>query len=110
MAAKGPTLKRVVAVRDGLPPSQEWDERESALLSLAEAQAADIDRLEADIAKRGVRVKGGGGEVLNQSICEVRQARVALARILGQVDISESLAPASLHGRKAIEARWQKAS
>ena len=110
MAARGATLKLVLAIRDGLPSAQEWDERESALLSLAEAQAADIDRLEADIAKRGVRVKGRGGEVLNQSISEARQGRVALARILGQVDVPESLSPASLHGRKAAEARWQQAS
>ena len=110
MAARGATLKLVLAIRGGLPPSQEWDERESALLSLAEAQAADIDRLQADIAKRGVRVKGRGGEVLNQSISEVRMGRVALARILGQVDVPESLSPASLHGRKAAEARWAQAS
>jgi hypothetical protein len=31
---------------------------------------------------------------------------VALARILGQIDIPEATSPASLHGRKAAAARW----
>jgi hypothetical protein len=55
-----------------------------------------------------VRVPGRGGDVLNQAFCEVRQGRVALARILGQIDIPESLSPRSLHGRKAAEARWRE--
>lgn len=100
------TVALVKAIREGLPASHEWDERESALLDLAARQAADIDRLDADIAERGVRVPGGSGEVLNQAFCEVRQARVALARILGQVDVPESLSARSLHGRKAAQARW----
>lgn len=102
------TVALVEAIREGLPATHEWDERERALLDLAVRQAADIDRLEADIAERGVRVSGRGGEVLNQSFCEVRQERVALARILGQVDIPESMSPRSMHGRKAAEGRWRE--
>ena len=97
----------VAAIRDGLPTSHQWDERDRALLDLAARQAADIDRLEADIAENGVRVQGRGASVLNQSLCEVRQARVALARILGQVDIPDSTPTRSLHARKAAIARWQ---
>src|SRR5215216_6208969 len=97
----------VDAIRESLPESHEWDERERALLDLAVRQADDIERLERDIEERGVRVPGRGGEVLNQSFSEVRQARVALARILGQVDIPGSLSPRSLHGRQAAEARWR---
>jgi hypothetical protein len=101
-------VPHVEAIKASLPRSHEWDERERTLLHLAVRQAADIDRLEADIEARGVRVPGRGGEVLNQAIAEVRQARVVLARILGQVDVPESLSPRSLHGRKAAEVRWQK--
>ena len=46
----------VQAIRSSLPESYEWDEREFALLDLAERQAADLDRLEADIAEHGVPV------------------------------------------------------
>ena len=100
----------VKTIRAALPPGHEWDERELALLSLAEAQAADIDRLEADLAEQGVRVAARGGERLNQAFAEVRQGRVALARILGGIDIPESVGTASLHGRKAAAARWKVAS
>ena len=93
----------VQAIRVSLPESHEWDERETALLDLAERQAADLDRLEADIAEHGVRLDSGR---LNTTFSEARQARVALSRILGQVDIPNSMSPSSLHGRKAAEARW----
>jgi hypothetical protein len=79
-------------------------------LDLASRQAADIDRLEGDITVQGVRVAGRGGDVLNQAFCEVRQGRVALARILGQVEIPESLSPRSLHGRKGADGRWREVS
>src|SRR4051794_10458668 len=102
-----PTVALVEGISEALPDGAEWDERERVLLSMAADQAADIDRLGADIAERGVRVPGRGGEVLNQSFCEIRQARVALARILGQVDIPDTVSPAQLHGRKAAEARWR---
>lgn len=105
-----PTVAHVEAVRDSLPPAIEWDEREQALLALALAQAADIDRLEADIAKRGVRVAGRGAEVLNQALGEVRQQRVALARLLGQLEIPESVSGRTVHATKAAEARWGKAA
>lgn len=93
------------AIRSSLPSSHEWDERELALLELAARQAADIDRLEADVAAHGVRMDGGR---LNTALCELRQGRVALARILGQVDVPETASPRSLHGRKAAEARWKR--
>jgi hypothetical protein len=96
----------VEEIRKSLPPGHEWTERELALLDLAARQAADIERLEADIANVGVRAASGR---LNQAFGEVRQGRVALARILGQVDIPEDVKPASLHGRKAAEARWRRA-
>ena len=110
MSAEPFTQALVATVRDSLPPGHEWDERELALLSLAEAQAADIDRLEADLAEQGVRIAGRTGTRLNTAFAEVRQARVALARILGGVDIPESVNTATLHGRKAAAARWKVAS
>lgn len=70
----------VETIREALPSDHEWDQRETALLALAEAQAADIDRLETDIAENGVRVDGRGAEVLNQAFCEVRQASARSVR------------------------------
>jgi hypothetical protein len=56
--AKATTVVLVTAIRDGLPRSHEWDERERALLDLAARQAADIDRLEADIAEWAFGFRG----------------------------------------------------
>jgi hypothetical protein len=100
----------VRALRDSLPPSHEWTERDRAVLELAERQAADIDRLEQDIADRGVRVQGRGAEVLNQSFSEVRQARVALGRLLWLVEIPGEPSTGAQHARKAAQARWSKAA
>jgi hypothetical protein len=46
-------VELVRAIRDSLPSSMEWTERDVALLSLAEAQAADLDRLVTVIAVEG---------------------------------------------------------
>ncbi len=56
MPALGRTETLVEAIRDSLPAKTEWDEREVVLLELAAKQATDTDRLEADIARHGVRV------------------------------------------------------
>jgi hypothetical protein len=113
MSAKTPTVDLVATIRDSLPPDTEWDERERALLALDERQAADVDRLEADIAKRGVRVDGRGAQVLNQALAEARMGRVALARLLGQVDVPDAVAPAVLsptehRSRPGFCVRWRR--
>lgn len=100
------TVAHVERLRASLPKHYEFDERELALLDLALAQAADIDRLEADIAERGVRV----GDKLNHAVAEVRQSRVALARLIGQIDLPGVGTTAKLHARKAANGRWKEAS
>lgn len=105
-----PTTAFVEGLRSSLPPSHEWTERDLAVLELAERQAADIDRLEKDIADQGVRVQGRGAEVLNQAFGEVRQARVALGRLLGLVEIPGEPSTGAQHARKAARARWKGAA
>jgi hypothetical protein len=99
----------VRSIRSSLPPSHEWTERDGALLDLAERQAADIDRLEKDIAEQGVRIEGRGATVLNQAFSEVRQGRVALGRLLGLVEIPGEPSTGAQHARKAAQARWRAA-
>ena len=101
------TVEHVQAIRASLPNHFEFDERDLALLALAEQQARDIDRLVADVEARGVR---NDGDKLNSAVREARNARIALARILGQVDMPEAGTTAQIHGRKAANARWAEAS
>jgi hypothetical protein len=96
-------VESVRALRDSLPESHEWDERELALLTLAEHQAADIDALEEDIAKHGVRLASGR---LNAAAREVRQGRVSLGRILALVNVPGTDRPTVVHARQAARSRW----
>ena len=101
------TVDHVRAIRASLPAHFEFDERDLALLELAEQQAADVDALLADVRARGVR---NDDDRLNSAVREARQARIALARILGQVDMPEAGTGAQIHGRRAAHARWAEAS
>jgi hypothetical protein len=111
VADAGVTL--VGSIRKGLPPGVELDEREEAILDLAARQANDVAALEADIAERGIRVEGSRGQpVLNPAFREARQGRLALGKLLGQLDLPESAAArrfTSAHAR-AVEARLLSAA
>jgi uncharacterized protein with von Willebrand factor type A (vWA) domain len=106
-----PGQRLVDAIVQGLPEGVELDEREEALLDLAARQARDVARCEADIETRGYLVEGSHGqEVVNPSLAEVRQSRLALGKLLGQLDLPESTRDAVRSARNAAEARWGRAS
>jgi uncharacterized protein with von Willebrand factor type A (vWA) domain len=101
----------IEAIRAGLPPDVELDEREEALLDLARRQLLDVERAEADVESRGYLVEGSRGQaVINPSIAEVRQGRTALGKLLGSLDLPESTRDAVRGARRAAERRWAKAS
>ena len=101
----------IEAIRTGLPPGVELDEREEALLSLASRQLRDVELAEADVEGRGYLVEGSRGQlVINPSLGEARQGRIVLGRLLGQLDLPESTRDAVRRARKAVETRWKKAS
>jgi hypothetical protein len=76
-----PETDLIEAIRNGLPPGVELDEREETLLSLAAQQARDVERAEADLEERGYLVPGSQGQqVVNPSLSEARQGRVVLGR------------------------------
>jgi hypothetical protein len=94
----------ISAIRGGLPPGVELDEREQALLAAAARQADAIAALEADIAERGYVV---GGK-LNPAVPETRQGRTALARLLGGLDLPDSRKLTEIRAGKAAHARWHR--
>jgi hypothetical protein len=106
-----PSTDLIDAIRDGLPPGVELDEREEALLDLAARQAHDVGLAEADIKSRGYLVAGSrGNQIVNPSIGLARQGRVALGKLLGQLDLPESTRDAVRSARTAAEARWRRVS
>ncbi len=89
----------------------ELDERERELLRLACAQADDIAALEREIRRAGVVVEGSKGQPrLSPLLAEARQARLALARLLGDLslpDLEEKpRTQASLRAQHAANVRW----
>jgi hypothetical protein len=81
-----PGLDPIDAIRTGLPPGVELDEREEAILDLAARQAGNVAAAEADIRERGYLVERSHGQkVVTPSIAEARQSRLALGKLLGQL-------------------------
>jgi hypothetical protein len=98
----GAALEKVI--RNDLPAGVELDPREEALLRAASAQADDIQALEADISARG-HVNADG--VLNPSVREARQGRIALGRLLAGIDLPEAASVTVLRAERAARQRWK---
>jgi hypothetical protein len=76
---------------------------------LAARQARDIAAAEADIATRGYLVESSRGQqVVNPSVAEVRQSRLALGKLLGALDLPESTREAVRDAKRAADARWRR--
>jgi hypothetical protein len=83
----------VRAIRTSLPPSMEWTEVDAALLALAERQARDLDALESRDDLPAIR--------------EARFQRLALTRIIGQLDLPHNARSTVLRAQKAAQGRWR---
>jgi hypothetical protein len=75
----------------------EWTEVDLAMLELAERQATDLDALE------------GRGDDL-AAVREARLQRLALARLVGQLDVPHHARSSVLKAQKAANARWNRAA
>ncbi len=79
------------SVVKGLPEGFEFDERELAILGLAGRQADDVAALEG-IMKRDSRMVAGskGQPRLHPAVVEVRQGRLAISRMLGELELPDA--------------------
>jgi pyruvate/2-oxoglutarate dehydrogenase complex dihydrolipoamide acyltransferase (E2) component len=99
------------SVVTGLPAGWEFDERETAILTLAARQADDLAALQAVIAREGPIAVGSTGQpVVHPAVAEARQARLAIGRLLGQLGVPDEAGSrgtaASMRGQRAARARW----
>lgn len=94
-----------------LSPGVEYDEREVALLALAEKQWKDMTQLEALLEASDYLIPGSKGQMrLNPLVSELRLARAAIARILGEIRLpyeSEGVSKSVRHQR-AARRRWDR--
>lgn len=99
------------AVLAAIPNGWELDERDQANLTLACRQLDDLERLEDAIGEIGTMTTGSTGQpVVNPAIAEARQSRIALSRLLGNVQIPAEEGggdtSASQRAREAAHTRW----
>lgn len=91
----------------------DWDldDREVEILNLACRQADALDELEARVRCDGITVPGAAGQTrIHPAVIEARQARVAMARLLGQLSLpaadGRKLTSAGERAQRAAWARW----
>ena len=103
-----------VALWRAVVAGYELERHELASLELACRQADLCTDLEALIAEDGLVVIGSSGQRrLNGAVSELRQSRLALAKLVSELSLptEDALAapsPATLRARKAARARWDE--
>lgn len=101
------------AVEGGLAADWELDPRELVILELAARALDDVNSLELAIKADGLTVEGSSGQPrLNPAVVEVRQGRLAVGRLLGQLSLPDAdeapMTAASQRAQKAAQARWRQ--
>jgi P27 family predicted phage terminase small subunit len=95
-----------------LPDDAEFDERELALLALACKQTDDVAALEAAVKKHGRTVRGSTGQVrVHPALSEIRQGRLAVKRLLDQIELTPPTPAQQLtsqRARQAVGKRWAR--
>jgi hypothetical protein len=97
-----------------LPDGWQFDERELAILEAAARQADDVASLQRAIKRDGMMTKGSIGQRrLNAAVVEVRQGRIALSRLLGELSLPDEAkekggTAAGKRGLHAAKVRWDR--
>jgi len=96
-----------------LTAEYELDVNEVPLVTEACRLADRITELERQIRTDGLMVTGSKRQpVLHPAVAEVRQSRLAMARLLGQVAFpsvdDKPVTASSMHASKAAAARWRR--
>ncbi len=113
----GPEGGRVwTAVMEDVPADWELTSRELAMLRNAAKQGDLVADLQKALDDEGVVAVGAAGQRrLSQVATELRQSRIAFARLLGEIPIPDEedgkpVTSASQRGQKAAAARWKRGS
>lgn len=102
------------ALLEDMPEGWELTAREMEMLRNACRQADLVADLEAALKSDGLVVAGAAGQLrLNAVATELRQSRIAVARLLGEIEIpnaagEEPVNAASQRGTRAARARWAR--
>jgi len=98
------------AILADLPSELELEARELVVLEAAARQADVIASLERAVRRDGLMIRGASKQRrLNAAVAEIRQGRIAVARLLGELDLAGESVPqtaASQRARRAANVRW----
>ena len=114
MTADAPVFGEAgTALWEALTGAYDFGAGERPVLAAACRQADDVALLEAAIATDGATVEGSAGQPrLNAALTEVRQGRLALAKLLGALAVPEDddrpLTAAGRRAQTAANARWDR--
>lgn len=102
-----------LAVVNDLPAELEFDQRDFSVLTSACALYDRICELERAVSADGVTLLDRFGATrLHPALPEIRQSRVAVARLLDQIEMSSpatgSQMPASRAAKKSAAERWRE--
>lgn len=91
----------------------ELDPHELVTLESASRQRDVVAQLEAVVDAEGPMVEGSKGQSrVHPAVTEARQGRIALATLLGRIDLQDvdgrSATTPSQRGRRAANARWAR--
>jgi len=87
------------------------DARELLVLEQAARQADAVEALELEIAEAGLVGRGSRGQLrLSPTVVELRQARLAVSKLLGSLALPDhdGAKATTRRARKAAEARWER--
>lgn len=92
-----------------------FEPHELPSLEIAARQADTVAALEALVAEEGMKVIGSTGQLrLNPAVGELRQGRLCLAKLLGELAVpvdgleSRVESPAAKRAGKAAQVRWDR--
>lgn len=99
------------AIWRSLTGTFDFEVGELLIVETCARQADDLAALEAIVEESGLMVAGSAGQPrLNPAVAECRQARIALARMLGMLgmpdDENKPMTAASRSARHAATVRW----
>jgi uncharacterized protein with von Willebrand factor type A (vWA) domain len=100
-------------VWSGILAEFDLDERELLVLEQAARQADSVAALEAEIEASGLVNPGSKGQMrLSPTVTELRQARLAVSKLLSDLALPDTDEESSItrRARKAAETRWKAES
>ncbi len=97
------------SLQENLPEGWEFTEKDLALISMAQATAGTIARLEAELEDSEIVELGSRKQKrVSPLVAELRFQRESLAKILDRIQLPSDEGTKSARHQRAAQARWER--